>query len=532
LAVIVHVKNVNLTRIDDEKLLSLLKGEATGGRHFFDIVYNDGTSVTLCARLPQQFEDGVYDYIDSNTDIKKKLIVSGGKDGYVNVFTVLSSQYFSNRNAATVISDKKSVITMTEEYENTLLDTPMSKLIETVNNYYQYRDYLSYKENDFYYSYTAERYVPFIENGSVALYIPVLKYYNNSYCICYIPLESGSTHFESAVEDIQKNAFDTLERMNESDIHKYRAVVGGAFTVDEEQYINLIDVVKSMSYSIPEEFYEAMKRAASEPLPESNNIIVYFDSTYDYQNMVFMNIDRDIAPLFDDYYEKAKDELFKDTKTIYSRFGMIVDGETYDETGVFYPEDNRLKNLETAKDEFNSRFDEIMKLNCTKYSSETVPSELFSVTLSNNYFSSRDDFYTYETDTLRFSYCVDSSFEGTIGKINDIIDEKMSQIDIDRIAFVTVDDVKFTDKGDVDYTVNLLRMTYFDGIAEGIYEDIKDYVEYEGDTEIAVEYAYKEVYPIFLKVSFFDSESRLIHSDAVPVTSRLYEIVYSEEAEG
>ena len=289
----VHGQNVKETykkvTIKDPEMLKLLKRGEQDETFFFEATCENGKKLTLRSSLTNTFIDALFDYIDSNENVKKSLFSYTGAKKVLGSALTFKSQ-LENTKSSIPFTDKKEMTRLIAAKELEYLDTPIREIYMLNRNIDYSYAYISNGAIEYYYDEYSE-YEPLRDN-TITLSLSALRYDNGQYFTSVYNIDYNSEFFLKFAEDAHNEMYyliDDIESYNEF----FEASVAGAFELEDEKYINLVGIIETLPTVMRDDFIETIKKAIKEPIIPENTVGIYI-SDYYRRNIVFLNIDRDI----------------------------------------------------------------------------------------------------------------------------------------------------------------------------------------------------------------------------------------------
>ena len=436
-------------KINDPDLLSLLSRGDSGRTFFFDVVTEKGKKLTLRSGLSELFINEMYNYIDEHEDIKKSLFSYSGAKNIVGATLTFKSE-ISGTYSSSYIDNMKEIKRMVAAKELEYLDIPtrdlyMSNLNSGVYSYSYYNGGIQA-----YYEEGGNMYLPVSEN-SLTLTLSALRYDNGQYFISHYTMDYDSEFFTNYANDIHKTT-EKLIRDIDSYSDSFEASLAGAFDLDDEQYLNLSGIIESLPNVMREEFIEAIRQAIKEPIIPENTVGIYI-STDMKQSIIFMNIDRDLKPLIEKYFDKASTAIRTSRKGIKMALGALIDGTESLCTGFFSNEVFAVTPEELA-DLIIENEDTVRKLLTDELSAEELADEYYFVHLSS------DPYYAYD---MRITMPITAEMLQQICPRFDYFESEAYFLDPENIDHIFYENngKEIRDRDEIEYLTSLLKYHYF-----------------------------------------------------------------------
>ncbi|MBE6895825.1 MAG: hypothetical protein E7477_01885 [Ruminococcaceae bacterium] len=504
-----HGQNVKETykkvTIKDPEMLGLLKRGNQSETYFFEFVCENGKKLTLRAGLSDSFLNALYDYIDSNENVKKSLFSFTGAKKILGSALTFKSQLQESKTSIP-FTDKKEMIRVIAAKELEYLDTPIRE-IYMQNNYVDYTySYLKNGAIEYYYEDYSGNY-ELLRDNSITLSLSALRYYNGQYYTSTYNIDYDSDFFLNFAEDAHKEMSDLLDDIENYE-ESFEASVAGAFELDDEKYIDIEGFIEALPSVMREEFIETIRKAIDEPLIPENTIGIYIANHYR-KNIVFLNIDRDITPLIEKYFDSVTSILSVSQNHLKMAVGALIDGTEGVCSGFFSYESFESTPHEIAA-LLKENEDDIVKILTQKVTDKTIKNEYYFLQMTTD---------PYDTYAFTVNIPITTEILRTICPRFDYFDTKTDFLDHNNIESVTYDNggTKITDREDIEYLTSLLKFHYF-------YDEIQDM----RNTEDSYYYDYKfESYYSYYDLKFTTKDGQ-IEVAQIPETGRVREILHGD----
>lgn len=471
--------------ITDEALIQKIVGDPNeeynrGGSRWIEVTTN-GKKYFARKTIGEVSLDSVYNYIDSNPNIKKSLMVYTGMSKHVKSDVLLaytSSSVNSNKEYLTTLSKRSDIKDIRTEYEKKLLETPCkdiyaSKLDQSfIQNYWLVSDGDKFGDND------------------AKMMMAEIKYANGMYYLSASELAYGTDEFESVIHSFDD---ETMYYSVKQDYSTFYPV--GTINLSDERILNLETILIDMPKALKKEFRELVINTLDEDIIYDNSVI--FSVGYRGKGGYFiLNYERDIEPILEKYADYICGIIAnKAVSTAYSCY-------QYGETALT---NLGPSNQEAGLAELRGNLPKIKELFLTKYSEENIPMELFRGSV--NYWVTYGDEYDGKKQLESVSFILDSSFETML----DIyFNEKANCEEIVEIRFYHHEfnkEVTFKKDDSEAYKI-LLQAVLFDRLE--YYSDTGLYEEKYGTVNMNPNSASYDIYDVYTyeepKISYYNYE--------------------------
>ena len=489
--------------IKDQEMIKLLKRGNQAETYYFDVVCEDGKKLTLRAGLSDLFLNELYDYIDSNESVKKTLFSFTGAKRIIGSTLTFKSQLQESK-LSVAFTDKKEMTRVIAAKELEYLDTPIRE-IYLANNYVDYTySYISNGAIEYYYEEYSD-YEPLRDN-SITLALTALRYYNGQYYTSTYNIDYDSEFFLNFASDAHSETEDLLNDIEDYE-EPFQASVAGAFELNDEKYVNIQGIVEALPSIMREDFIETIRKAIKEPLIPENTIGIYLNNQYQ-KKIVFLNIERDLKPLIEKYFDRATSALNVSQPYLYMAVGALIDSTESVNSGLFSSDSFALSPKEIAA-LLKENEEEIVSLITKTVTDETIKNEYYFLHLTSD---------TYDDYAFTVNIPITAEMLQTICPRFDYFETKAHFLDHNNIASVEYDNEgkKITDRDDIEYLTSLMKFHYF-------YDEIQDMRSTENYW-----YDYKyEMHYSYLDLKFITNDGQ-IEVAQIPETGRLREILFGD----
>lgn len=445
-------------KITDPEMLNLLSDKEVGDSFYYTVICENGKKLTFESPLSYSFTEALYDYIDENQDIKKSLFLYSGAENVIGASLKVLTYNEYLRSDSFAVSDMETITKIVAEKELEYLDIPVRELYYGSDNI----KYINTDSTSFGIEYAVAIYPDtsttddnspvngLLGTNSISMQLSALRYCDGQYFISDYNIEYDSEMFSNFVEDIHGKTAKAVKDLVDFE-DAFSVEIAGTFEIDEEQYLNLNGIISSLPSIMHDEFIDVVNQAIKEPFVPDNTIAIYIE-TDDERNLVFMNIDRDLKPLIEQYFDTATAALKTSQSNLYIGLSSLINGNlSY--TNVFFPKDVFDISIKELANMLIDNKDIIEPMITQTVSCETIEDEYYFITFSSS---------PYYTNAFKFCIPITAEILQNISDNFDYFKEKEEFFDCNNINYIDYEDTKrITDRDDIEYLTSLVKYSYF-----------------------------------------------------------------------